>query len=250
MQFLDKNAIGTAAILGFLGDNNLTNDQFNNLQTFFYLGLLISQLPHALAFQHLPVAKYMSVMIFFWAVFVALHCVAHSYYPLRQYLTLVYFTCVLTLPSPVVLRILLGIAEGCITPGIMVINQMFYTRLEMAERMGWSFACNGIAQIFAGFISYGVAWAPVKTPTNGVKINQWQIYMIIVSGLTLGASILFATLFPDSPTRTKFLTEEEKLIVVKRMRSNQSGMETKVFKSQQCVQALNWVHVMYTNGFL
>ena len=149
-----------------------------------------------------------------------------------------------------VLRILLGFAEGCITPGIMLINQMFYTRLEMAERIGWSFACNGIAQIFAGFISYGVAWAPVKTDTNGVMINQWQIYMIIISGLTLGACILFAGLFPDSPTRTKYLTEEEKVIVVKRMRSNQSGMETKVFKPHQCVQALNWGCFMYTNEFL
>lgn len=117
----------------------------------------------------------------------------------------------------------------------MLINQMFYTRVEMAERIGWSFACNGAAQIFAGFISYGVAWAPSRTPTNGVLINQWQIYMVIVAGLTLVACFLFAGLFPDSPTRAKFLTEEEKVIVIKRMRSNQTGVETKVFKKHQCV---------------
>lgn len=84
---MDKNAIATSAILGFLPDNHLTNEQFNNLATFFYLGLLISQLPHALAFQRFPVAKYMSVMIFFWAFFVAMHCVAHSYIPLGEYLS-------------------------------------------------------------------------------------------------------------------------------------------------------------------
>lgn len=115
----------------------------------------------------------------------------------------------------------------------MLINQMFYTRLEMAERIGWSFACNGVAQIFAGFISYGVALAPLRTSSNGVMINQWQIYMVIISGVTLIACFLFAGLFPDSPTKATFLTEEEKIIVVKRMRSNQTGMETKVFKPDQ-----------------
>jgi ACS family allantoate permease-like MFS transporter len=117
----------------------------------------------------------------------------------------------------------------------MLINQMFYTRVEMAERIGWSFACNGVAQILAGFISYGVAWAPARTATNGVIINQWQIYMIIISGLTLGSCFLFAALFPDSPTTAKFLTEEEKIIVIRRMRPNQTGSETKVFKWYQCV---------------
>ena len=135
--------------------------------------------------------------------------------------------------SLVVLRILLGMSEGCITPGIMLISQMFYTRVEMAERMGWVFSCNGVAQIVAGFISYGAAWAPAKTPTNGVKIAQWQIYMVVISGLTLVACFLFAGLFPDSPTKARFLTEEEKVIVVKRMRSNQAGVETKVFKPYQ-----------------
>ena len=123
--------------------------------------------------------------------------------------------------------------EGCITPGIMLISQMFYTRVEMAESIGWNFACNGFAQILAGFISYGIAWAPARTPTNGVKIAQWQIYMVLISGLTLGAGVLFVLRFPDSPTKAKFLTEEEKVIVVKRMRSNQAGIETKVFKWYQ-----------------
>ena len=115
----------------------------------------------------------------------------------------------------------------------MLISQMFYTRVEMTERIGWNFACNGFAQILAGFVSYGVARAPARTPTNGVKIAQWQIYMVIISSLTLIACFIFALWFPDSPTKAKFLTEEEKVIVIKRMRSNQAGVETKVFKVNQ-----------------
>jgi len=83
---MDKNAISTSAILGFLPDNNLTNEQFNNLATWFYFGVLISQIPHAMAFQRYPVAKYMSGMIFLWALFVGLHCVTNSYGKLGEYL--------------------------------------------------------------------------------------------------------------------------------------------------------------------
>lgn len=83
---MDKNAIAASAILGFLPDNKLTNNQFNNLATFFYVGVLVSQLPHAIAFQRLPVAKYMSVMVSFWALFISMHCVAKGYGPLSEYL--------------------------------------------------------------------------------------------------------------------------------------------------------------------
>jgi hypothetical protein len=79
VQFLDKNAIAASSILGFIQDNNLTTQQFNNLATFFYVGLLFSQPIHAYAFQKLPVAKYLSVMMFFWAFFVGMHCAASSY---------------------------------------------------------------------------------------------------------------------------------------------------------------------------
>ena len=82
---MDKNAIAASSILGFITDNGLTPEQYNNLATFFYVGVLVSQIPHAFAFQYLPVAKYLSAMIFLWALFVSMHCVANSYAPLGEY---------------------------------------------------------------------------------------------------------------------------------------------------------------------
>jgi MFS transporter, ACS family, allantoate permease len=79
VQFLDKNTIGAASILGFIQDNHLTNQQFNNLGTFFYVGLLASQPIHAIAFQKLPVAKYLGVMMFLWAFLVGMTCAASTY---------------------------------------------------------------------------------------------------------------------------------------------------------------------------
>jgi hypothetical protein len=68
--------------LGFIKDNHLTQAQYNNLGTFFYLGYLLGQLPHAIAFQKLPVAKYLAVMMFIWSLLVGMHAVGKNYHGL------------------------------------------------------------------------------------------------------------------------------------------------------------------------
>ena len=82
VQFMDKNAIGASTILGFLTDDNLSVAEFDNLSTFFYIGNLVSQLPHAWAFQKLPVAKYLATMMFLWALLVGCHAAARNYHTL------------------------------------------------------------------------------------------------------------------------------------------------------------------------
>jgi MFS family permease len=220
LQFLDKNAIGASTILGFLTDTHLTVAHLNNLGTFFYVGNLVSQLPHAWAFQKLPVAKYLATMMFFWALLVGCHAAATNYHSL------------------IALRLLLGFCEGCITPGIMLISSMFYTRMEMGERVGWAFQCNGFAQIISGFISYGAYFTPPKNAANPHRVAQWQWFMLIISLMTFVCAIIFALFFPDSPTKARFLTEHEKVIAVQRCRANQTGVETKLWKKSQFIEAI------------
>lgn len=65
------------------------------------------------------------------------------------------------------MRFLLGASEGCITTGIMTLISMFYTRLEITERIGWTFQCNGFAQIIAGFVAFGIAHIKGKQHPHG-----------------------------------------------------------------------------------
>jgi ACS family allantoate permease-like MFS transporter len=45
-------------------------------------------------------------------------------------------------------------------------------------------------------------------------------------------------MFPDSPVTAWFLTPEERVIAVIRLRHNQTGVENKHFKRDQFVEAL------------
>jgi MFS transporter, ACS family, allantoate permease len=131
------------------------------------------------------------------------------------------------------------------TAGIMLINSMFYTRTEMGERVGWTFMCNAIGIIISSFIAFGVYHTessrpavPATATTPAIpayhpKVAQWQWFMIIISSITFVTCTLFGLFFPDSPTSAKFLTEEEKVTVIKRIKANQAGVETKTWKQYQ-----------------
>lgn len=116
---------------------------------------------------------------------------------------------------------------------MMIVLSMFFNRTESGQRLGWTVQCNGVAQIISGFIAFGVAHSDSsKDP------GQWQILMIIYSGLSLVIGIVIWFRFPDSPVTARFLSDNEKVKAIRRIRSNQSGIETKVWKRDQAIEAL------------
>ena len=120
----------------------------------------------------------------------------------------------------------------------MLVGSMFYTRMEMGERVGWAFQCNGFATIISGFISYGAYFTPARDAAHPNRIDRWQWYILIISLLTFVVAICFALFFPDSPTKARFLTEHEKIIAIRRCKVNQTGVETKLWKKSQYVPDL------------
>ncbi|KAH7920140.1 MFS general substrate transporter [Leucogyrophana mollusca] len=214
ITFMDKTTLGEAAVLGILEGAHLTANQFNWLGTIFYLSYLVFQYPQNLALQRFPVGRWMSINIFLWAVVLCCHAACNSFGGL--------FT----------VRFFLGIFEGAITPGFMIVTSMFYTREEQTRRVGYWFLMNGFAVIILGFISFGVLH------TNTGSFMPWQWLMIITGIVTLITAVLFWFLFPDSPTTAWFLTPEERVLAVQRIQVNQTGVENKHFKLEQFVETV------------
>ncbi|KAH7880069.1 MFS general substrate transporter [Lentinula edodes] len=191
VQFMDKTTLGYAAILGMKYEAHLTTDQYNWLGTIFYLSYLVFEYPQNLALQRFPVGKWMSINIFVWSVALCSHAACKSFGGLFA------------------ARFILGICEGSITAGFMIVSSMFYTRKEQTLRVGYWFLMNGTAQIILAFVAYG--------SLNITKVCFW----------------LF---FPDSPTNAWFLTPKERALAVNRIKSNQTGVENKHFKKEQMIE--------------
>ncbi|KAI0797539.1 major facilitator superfamily domain-containing protein [Abortiporus biennis] len=214
MQFADKTTLGQSAVLGLLPGAHINQDQFNWLGTIFYLFFLAFEYPQNVALQYLPVGKWMSFNIFVWAVALLCHAAAKNFGGL------------------VACRIFLGICEGAITPGFMIVTSMFYTRKEQSQRVGYWFLMNGAAIIMLGLIAYGTLH--IKT----THFMPWQWLMIIFGLVTLIVSVLFWFFFPDSPANAWFLTPEERVIAIERIKVNQAGVENKHFKKEQLIECL------------
>lgn len=133
------------------------------------------------------------------------------------------------------------------TAGLMLVCSMFYTRTEIGERLGWTFQCNGFAVIITSFLQFGMVH--IK-PTS--KTHQWQWLMIATALITFVPFLLFLLFFPDNPTTARFLTPDERRAAVRRVKGNQNGIETKVWKAYQVKEALadpkTWLFAFY-GGF-
>ncbi|KAJ3015913.1 hypothetical protein NUW54_g922 [Trametes sanguinea] len=169
MQFADKTTLGQSAVLGLLTGNRarLNQAQFNWLGTIFYLFFLKFEWPQSLALQYLPVGKWMSFNILVWAIALLCHAAARNFGE--------FFAC----------RAFLGICEGAITPGFMIVTSMFYTRQEQTQRVGLWFLMNGAAIILLGLIAFGTLHIH-----SGV-LEAWQWLMIITGIITFIVAILF-----------------------------------------------------------
>ncbi|KAF7368535.1 MFS general substrate transporter [Mycena venus] len=226
IQFMDKTTLGSSAILGIRTATHLTTDQFNWLGTIFYLSYLAFEFPQNLALQHFPVAKWMSINILVWGVALCAHAACTNFGGLMA------------------VRFILGMCEGSITAGFMIVSSMFYTRTEQTQRVGYWFLMNGTAQIIAGFISFGTLHI------KGTRLEPWQWLMIITGLLTFINAVLFWLFFPDSPTSAWFLTPEERTVAIMRLKQNQTGVENKQFKQAQMVEALvdpkTWLFALFS----
>ncbi|WWC66634.1 uncharacterized protein I206_100537 [Kwoniella pini CBS 10737] len=225
VQFTDKTTLGSSAILGIKKDNHLTQAQYNWLGTIFYLAYLVFEWPQSVALQKFPPGKWMACNILVWAVVLCCHAACSSFAGL--------FVC----------RMFLGICEGSITAGFLVLTSMFYTHSEGTQRVGYWFLMNGTAQIFNGFVSFGVYHI------NPEIIHPWKIYMIITGGITLIVGINFWFFIPDNPMKAKFLTHEEKIIAIERLKGESTGVENKIWKRDQFIEALtdwkSWAFALF-----
>ncbi|KAG8783282.1 hypothetical protein FRC12_019886 [Ceratobasidium sp. 428] len=225
VQFMDKTTLGNSAILGIRTDTHLDANH-NWLGTIFYIAYLVFEYPQNLALQRFPVGKWMSANIMCWAIALTMHAACKNFGGL--------LTC----------RIVLGICEGSITAGFMIVTSMFYTRAEQSLRVGYWFLMNGTAQIISGFLAFGV----LHIKTEGFA--PWQWFFIITGVITLATAVSYLLWFPDSPATAWFLTPEERIMAIERIKVNQTGIENKVWKKDQFIEALvdpkTWLFALFS----
>lgn len=220
IQFLDKLSLNYASAYDLIPDLGLQGQRYSWVAAIFNFGYLFWAIPANLLVQRLPVAKYTGSMIFIWAILLICHIAARNY------------------GGILALRFLLGMFEASISPAIMNICSMFYTRSEQPLRMCIFLAFNGAATMIGALLGFGLGHS------HSTALKSWQLIFLTIGCINFVWSVVFLLVMPDSPATAKFLTHKQRVVAVHRVSANMIGVKTKEFKLPQAIEALTDIKVL------
>lgn len=91
---------------------------------------------------------------------------------------------------------------------------------------------NGAQQVVGGLLAYCFSLIGKEGP-----IKSWQAIFITYGLISLCWGFFVGWWMPDSPMRAKCFTEDEKRLMIERVRDNQTGMQNKTFRKEQMIEA-------------
>ncbi|ATY62312.1 Major facilitator superfamily general substrate transporter [Cordyceps militaris] len=210
--YVDKTTLSYAAIFGIKTSLGLGKTEYSWLSSSFYFGWLVWAIPSNLIMQRSPVSTYLALNIFMWGALLMVQAATRDFAGL------------------VSLRVLSGAFEAIADPAFMLVTSMYYTRAEQPSRISAWYMWNGVGVAGGGLIGYGIG------QIKGALVS-WRYEFIIVGALcSFWAVILFAAL-PNSPRTIWGFTHEEKLIMIARLRRNQTGIEQRRINWRQIREA-------------
>ncbi|KAJ5962442.1 hypothetical protein N7501_007383 [Penicillium viridicatum] len=223
-QSLDKGILNYASIMGIKSDAHLVGQQYSWLGTILYIGILCGEYPQNLLLQKFPVAKTLAINVFIWGAVVACSAASTNF------------------ASLMAVRFLLGFFESCVQPAMMLVTGMWYKREEQSLLNSIWYCMSGVQLIIGGLLGFGVSHF-----TNG-PIKNWQLLFLVLGLFTCAWSVVVGIFLPDSPLSAKCFSEDDKRLMVERVRHNETGIENKKYKKYQVVEALKdplvWCCVM------
>lgn len=206
LQALDKGTLAFSSIMGIKDDANLVGQQYSWLTTCTYIAVLVFELPNNILIQKVPVVKYLCLNIVLWGIVLGCHALGKSFTIL------------------VVVRTLLGAFECVCQPCFILMSSMWYKREEQAFIVALWYMMNGGQQIVGGLLAY------CFTLITDAGLKNWEILFLTYGCFTVvwGVFLFFYT--PDSPMTAKCFSEEDKKLIIERVRGNQTGLQNRKFK--------------------
>ncbi|KAJ3554998.1 hypothetical protein NM688_g2813 [Phlebia brevispora] len=228
LQQLDKSSLSYTSVFNIVQETHLIGQQYSWLGSIVYVAQLVWQPVSSYLLVRLPVAKYLFFNVFMWGIIIASSAAAHDFRGL------------------VTARFFLGIFEATVAPCFITITQMWWRRREQTLRLSIWFAANGATGMVSGdfvdtedkqiptftgmdICSECCATSEMKHHTDNLPLHRVVIRGPVAACLNVDERIIL----PDSPTKAKFLNQREKLVAIERLRANNMGTETKVWKWPQ-----------------
>ncbi|KAK5072763.1 hypothetical protein LTR64_000831 [Lithohypha guttulata] len=226
-SFLDRVNIGNARLYGLERDLGMRGDQFQTAVSILFVTYILSELPSNLVIKKFRPSRWLAFLTTSWGLVATLTGIVQSYGGL--------LAC----------RLFLGALEGGLFPGLTIYLTLFYTRREIALRVGYLFVSAAISGSVGGLLAYGIGHM------DGVAGQRGWRWIMIIEGLpTIVLGIAVWWWLADDPEHAHYLTAEEKqLMIVRKERQSGYSKSADEFQKEDVILGLkDWKIWMFCLG--
>ncbi|KAF5356139.1 hypothetical protein D9756_004072 [Leucocoprinus leucothites] len=197
LNFLDRGSIGNAKLYRMEKDLGINDNQYLIALTLFFFPYSLFEPASNVLLRRLKPSIWLSTMMVLWGIVMTLHGVIHDYGGL------------------ITLRLLLGLAEAGMYPGIVFYISSWYKRSETGTKVAIFFSSATVAGAFSGLLAAAIA------NMDGIGGRPGWAWIFILEGLaTVIIGVISYFIIQDFPDTAKFLSEKERVFIVRRLQSD------------------------------
>ncbi|KAL1601694.1 hypothetical protein SLS60_006609 [Paraconiothyrium brasiliense] len=194
-SFLDRVNIGNARLYGLEEDLGLNSTQWQTAISILFVTYILSEVPSNLVLKKLRPSRWIAFITVSWGIIATLTGVVQNYAGL------------------IVCRLFLGAVEGGLFPGLAIYLTFFYTKRELALRIGYLFVSAALAGACGGLLAFAIGHM------EGVAGESGWRWILIIEGLpTFVLGIATWWILPNEPATTYFLNDQEKRLAIARLK--------------------------------
>ncbi len=197
VNYLDRANLSSAYVSGAKEDLNFKGTQLNQINTIFYGGYLLGQIPNNLILQRVPPRIWLPFTCACWGFLTLGTGFTHHPWQIMA------------------IRFFQGIFEASCFVGVQWILGSWYKPHEIGKRTA-IFTSSGLA----GTMFSGIMQGAIYRNLDGTSgLAGWRWLFVIDFLITLPVAIYGYLLFPDTPasTKAKYLNPEERTLAIERL---------------------------------
>ncbi|KAL8679766.1 MAG: hypothetical protein Q9186_003982 [Xanthomendoza sp. 1 TL-2023] len=198
LAFIDRVNIGNAVLFGLPDDLHLRGWELNAALAVFFVSYVVFGVPANILMKKTKPHIFLSLSMF-----------SFGFVMIMQGLVTTYGGLVTT-------RFLMGIFEAGVYPGCFYLIGMWYVRMEAQKRFSFFFSSVSLAGAFGGLLASAIG------NMDGLRgYRAWRWIFILEGLVTCVCAVLAFFLIVDFPEDGKWLGEEERDFVIKRLADDQ-----------------------------
>jgi len=199
MNFMDRVNIGNARLYGLEEDLNMSGNQYQLSVSILFVTYVIFETPSNMIIKRLQPARYLTGLVFCWGMVATFSAFCSNY------------------ASLLACRLLLGVFESGLFPGVILYLSMFYNKKSLSLRQAYFYGTSAIAGAVGGLVAYACG------DLDGVAGWSGWRWVFLINGIPTVLTALFVPfVLPNSPETAKFLSEEDQRNMVL-LRSSELG---------------------------